>query len=315
MKLILTCQIEEPLSLEMADVVPNPISLPAKSEDMVTAYFSGERGWEGSSKTVSVMKFFDNPLQGEYQDHCNTFIVEDDFSFIAKNGLNAVRIPVGSYWISKLHLILKVDGNTVGQEMAPLNLHKLKKPLTKPLALYFFSSRYANSPSLAAVEFLNEHRAPYVSPDALAQYYQAGYDAVRRHSSTAYVVLSNRLGSLKSPTELFALANGRSGTVIDVHYYNLFPSDFNNLSVQQNIDFNYQTRASELNIVTLANGLLSFVGMYFYIPLFFFSSLFCLRKKGNFCNLQSYIFCIWKGFMGERDGKFSRFLVERGQFS
>ncbi|CAN6477676.1 unnamed protein product [Victoria cruziana] len=73
--------------------------------------------------------------------------------------------------------------------------------------------------------------------------------------------MCNRLGSPSSPTEFFSLANGRYGTVIDVHYYNLYTSQFNNLSVQQNIDFIYNTRASELNTVTAANGApLSFVG-------------------------------------------------------
>ncbi|RHN56063.1 putative glucan 1,3-beta-glucosidase [Medicago truncatula] len=32
-------------------------------------------------------------------DHWSSFIVEDDFKFIARNGLNAVRIPVG-WWIA-----------------------------------------------------------------------------------------------------------------------------------------------------------------------------------------------------------------------
>jgi hypothetical protein len=33
------------------------------------------------------------------KDHWSSFIVEDDFKFIASNGLNAVRIPVG-WWIA-----------------------------------------------------------------------------------------------------------------------------------------------------------------------------------------------------------------------
>lgn len=33
------------------------------------------------------------------QEHWSTYIVEEDFKFIKKNGLNAVRIPVG-WWIA-----------------------------------------------------------------------------------------------------------------------------------------------------------------------------------------------------------------------
>jgi aryl-phospho-beta-D-glucosidase BglC (GH1 family) len=36
---------------------------------------------------------------GFWQDHWSTYIVEDDFAFMAANGLNAVRIPVG-WWIA-----------------------------------------------------------------------------------------------------------------------------------------------------------------------------------------------------------------------
>lgn len=34
-----------------------------------------------------------------YQDHRNTYITEDDFNFMSRNGINAVRIPVG-WWIA-----------------------------------------------------------------------------------------------------------------------------------------------------------------------------------------------------------------------
>ncbi|KAK9166818.1 hypothetical protein Scep_002009 [Stephania cephalantha] len=55
------------------------------------------------------------------------------------------------------------------------------------------SHRYASSPALLAVELLNEPWAQGVSLDGLSKYYKLGYDAVRRHTSTAYVVMSNKL--------------------------------------------------------------------------------------------------------------------------
>ena len=93
----------------------------------------------------------------------------------------------------------------------------------------------------------------------MTKYYKAGYDAVRKHSSTAYVVMSNRLSS-DDPRELFPLASGLTGSVIDVHYYNLFSDEFNSMSVQQNIDFINTNRSSQLNHVTTSNGPLTFVG-------------------------------------------------------
>lgn len=96
----------------------------------------------------------------------------------------------------------------------------------------------------------------------LTKFYQAGYEAVRKHSSTAFVVLSNRLGP-HDPRELFTLANGMQKSVIDVHYYNLFASFFDTMTVQQNIDYVLTNRSAELNQITVSNGPLTFIGLCF----------------------------------------------------
>jgi hypothetical protein len=106
---------------------------------------------------------------------------------------------------------------------------------------------------------MNEPVAPGVNLDDLKNYYQAGYDAVRKYTSSAYVILSNRLGA--DPKELLSFAGNLNQAVIDVHYYNLFSDMFNNMDVQQNIDYINNQRASDLQTVTTSNGPLSFVGM------------------------------------------------------
>ena len=121
-----------------------------------------------------------------------------------------------------------------------------------------FLHRYAQRQSLLAVELLNEPRASGVPLDTLKKYYQAGYDAVRKHTTSAYVIMSNRLSG--SNTELLQFASGLSRSVVDVHYYNLFSDIFNGLTVQQNIDYVNNNRSSELNTVITANGPLVFVG-------------------------------------------------------
>lgn len=82
---------------------------------------------------------------------------------------------------------------------------------------------------------------------------------MRKHSSTAYVVFSNRLGT-SDPKEFFNVANDLTRSVIDVHYYSLFEDFFKTLNAQQNIDFIYSGRQSDLNSVTASNGPLVFVG-------------------------------------------------------
>ncbi|KAK6246089.1 hypothetical protein SCA6_009179 [Theobroma cacao] len=228
------------------------------------------------------------------RDHWRTFIVEEDFKFISQNGLNAVRIPVGWWiasdptppppyvggslqaldhafsWAEKYGLKVIIDlhaapGSQNGWEHSASRdgsqeWGKTDENIHQTVAVIeFLTARYAKSPSLYAVELINEPLSPGATLESVTKYYKAGYAAVRRHSSTAFVVLSNRLGPME-PRELFPMASGLRGSVIDVHYYNLFQDMFNNLTVQQNIDFIYTNRSSQLNHITTSNGPLTFVG-------------------------------------------------------
>lgn len=125
--------------------------------------------------------------------------------------------------------------------------------------IYIYIYRYAKSAALLAVELLNEPLSPGVSLENVSKYYKDGYDAVRKHSSTAYVVMSNRLGAA-DPRELFPLASRLIKPVIDVHYYSLFSDVFNGMSVEDNIQFIRTNRSVQLNHVTTSNGPLTFVG-------------------------------------------------------
>ncbi|XP_031101540.1 probable glucan 1,3-beta-glucosidase A isoform X1 [Ipomoea triloba] len=227
------------------------------------------------------------------KNHWDTFIVEEDFKFISSNGLNTVRIPVGWWiaydpnppkpfvggslraldnaflWATKYGLKVIIDlhaapGSQNGWEHSASRdgsqeWGNSQDYIRQTVAVIdFLTARYAQNPSLYAVELLNEPRAPGVSLEAVTEYYKAGYAAVRKHSSTAYVVMSNRLGA--SNTELLAMAGALKGTVVDVHYYNLYIDLFKDMTAQQNIDYVYNDRRAELSVVTTSNGPLSFVG-------------------------------------------------------
>ncbi|XP_027368378.1 probable glucan 1,3-beta-glucosidase A [Abrus precatorius] len=282
--------------------------LQAKTEELVTADVSKVRGWRNDDPTVFVMTIATR-LQGEFQvtngygptkapqvmkEHWNTFIVEDDFKFIANNGLNTVRIPVGWWiasdptppkpyvggslhaldnaflWAQKYGLKVIIDlhaapGSQSGYEHSSSrdgsqDWGKSDETIHQTVQVIdFLTARYAKSPNLYAVELLNEPRAPGATVEMLSKYYKAGYEVVRKHSSTAYVVLSNRLGP-SDPKEFLPLASGLKRSVIDVHYYSVLNDTFTNFTVQEHIDFIKTNRASELNLVTASNGPLSFVG-------------------------------------------------------
>ncbi|KAJ7945378.1 Glucan 1,3-beta-glucosidase [Quillaja saponaria] len=233
------------------------------------------------------------------KDHWNTYITEQDFIFMSSNGLNAVRIPVGWWiahdpnppkpfiggslaaldnafiWAQKYRMKVIIDlhapqasqnGNehsgtrdgyqewgdsNIQDTVAVIDCYKIQDSRKKVL--------YANKPSLAAIELMNEPWAPLISLSTLENYYKQGYDAVRKYTQTVYVIMSNRLNT-NSDTELLSFAGGFHRVVIDVHYYNLYTNTFKNMNVQQNIDYVNNQRAAELSRVTSSNGPLSFVG-------------------------------------------------------
>ncbi|OMO94237.1 Glycoside hydrolase, family 5 [Corchorus olitorius] len=230
--------------------------------------------------------------ESDVEEHWNSFIVEEDFKFISENGLNAVRIPVG-WWIAsdptppwpfvggslealdnaflwaekyKLNVIIDLHaapGSQNGWEHSASRDGSQEWGITEENiqqtvdVIEFLAARYAKSPSLYAVELINEPLYPGATIEALTKYYKAGYDAVRRHSSTAFVIMPIRQRTLQ-PRELIPVTSGLSRSVVDIHFYNMFEDSFD--TVQDNIDFIYGHRASQLKEVTMSNGPLSFVG-------------------------------------------------------
>ncbi|KAG0492900.1 hypothetical protein HPP92_006298 [Vanilla planifolia] len=240
----------------------------------VTANHPEDTNWGDNDPSVFLLSVV-GQLQGEFQvtngygldkassvmtEHWNNFIVEDDFKFMSENGLTATRIPVG-WWIMFdpnppspfVGGSLQALDNAFSwqREIQPKDYHR--PPRSTRLAEW-----YASRSGLYAIELINEPLAPGVILDTLKRYYKAGYDVVRKYTD-AYVIMSNRL-SISDPTELVQFCSGFEKSVIDVHYYNLFSSIFDGMTVQQNINYVYHNRASTLGSLTMSNGPLIFVG-------------------------------------------------------
>ncbi|KAI4988088.1 hypothetical protein ZWY2020_029718 [Hordeum vulgare] len=268
----------------MRIMAANGLFLQANKDSSVTADYGKSTRWGNDDPSVFAYQICNGYGTAKatpiLKNHWSTYIVEDDFRFISSR-LTAVRIPVG-WWIASdpsppapyvggsLQTLDKAFkwaeeynlGVIIDLHAAPGSQNPFEHSASKDGSQDWGTKRPLTSrklPSLLAVELLNEPLAPRASLESLKTYYRDGYNAVRKHSSEAYVIMSNRLSS-PDPTELLEFAGGLPKAVVDVHYYVLFNSMFDTFTVQQNIDFIKTNYSSALSTVTKQNGPLTFVG-------------------------------------------------------
>ncbi|KAI6687702.1 hypothetical protein NL676_024530 [Syzygium grande] len=286
----------------------NGLFLQVRTEKRVTADYqcNESNAWRDKDPSVFVMSFTKR-LEGEFQvtnglgphkapkvmrEHWSTFIVEDDFKFVAENGLDAVRIPVGWWiasdpnppppyvggslafldsafsWAEKYGLKVIIDlhaapGSQNGWEHSSSRdgfreWGDTDDTIQQTLhVIEFLTSRYTNSPSLYAVDLLNEPLAEILPLETVTKYYRAGHNAVRKHSPTAYVIMSRVLGA-SGPELLLPIASSLDKTVVDTHNYVLFRTKFD--TIQDNLDFIYKDKRAQLDRLATPDGPLTFVG-------------------------------------------------------
>lgn len=228
------------------------------------------------------------------QKHRSTFITIEDFSFLYRHRINTVRIPVGWWiafdhnppapfiegslealdnaftWATSYNIKCIIDlhaapGSQNGMEHSasrdgttgwPTSPDYISKTLD---VIDFLAKRYAKHPALLGIELLNEPSAASVPLDILVSYYRQGYEVVRKYSSSAYVIMCQRIGNA-DPLELYQANIGSHNIVVDLHYYNLFDTFFVNMSSVDNIQFIYQSREAQLKALNGSNGPLVFIG-------------------------------------------------------
>lgn len=131
--------------------------------------------------------------------------------------------------------------------------------MCQPYWIDFVICRYAKHPALLGIELLNEPSAGTVSLDILTSYYKQGYQIVRKYSSSAYVIMCQRIGNA-DPLELYQADIGSTNLVLDLHFYNLFDTFFVNMSAGDNVQYIYKSREGLLQAFNNSNGPLIFVG-------------------------------------------------------
>ncbi|KAJ1258619.1 hypothetical protein BS78_10G090000 [Paspalum vaginatum] len=256
----------------------------ATNDHLLISTYQFQPGWDNNLATFELVIVANN-LHGDYQlangygyekamlvleDHRRSFITASDFDFLSRHGINTVRIPVG-WWITQDPY---PPSPFIGGSLAALDLafswaHASRdgsvdwpspECISQSLEVIdFLATRYGGHPSLLGIELLNEPSAATVPLDILVSYYMRGYQIVRNHSSTAYVILCQRIGNA-DPIELFQAGIGLSNVVVDLHYYNLFDPYFASMNSTQNVEFIYKMRAPQLQALKGVNGPLVFVG-------------------------------------------------------
>ncbi|KAI3852305.1 hypothetical protein MKX03_018950 [Papaver bracteatum] len=226
-------------------------------------------------------------------DHRNSYVTREDFDFLSQHGINTVRIPVG-WWITKdpnppapyvggslaaldnafkwaqefgIKCIIDLHaapGSQNGKQHSSSRDGSIDWPVSDNIqqsldAIEFLASKYGSDPALLGIELLNEPFSPEVPFDKLQKYYQDGYDIVRKYSSTAYVIMCQLIGP-GDPADIYNANTGKTNVVLDLHHYNIFEDKFKNMSPQENIDFLYNTRKTQIDSFNSADGPSVFIG-------------------------------------------------------
>lgn len=192
--------------------------------------------------------------------HRDEFITEADFEWLARRGLNAVRVPFG-YWLfeadgpfvsSPQHLDLAVAlAEKYGLKVL-LDLHGLpgsQGPNDHTGRAGFFrwhtdpryaersldliehvARRYAGRRSVAAFSVINEPE-PIIGRDTLVRFYEEAHGRVRRHmpvDEVAFVLAAYPEGELGT---YHGCLTGRPGVWSDVHLYQCFGDDWKTMSL------------------------------------------------------------------------------------
>ncbi|KAL5731850.1 hypothetical protein ACHQM5_004540 [Ranunculus cassubicifolius] len=224
--------------------------------------------------------------------HRDTFVRKEDIRFLSKQGINTLRIPVG-WWIYKdpnppapyvggslaaldkafkwaqvydMKCIIDIHaapGSQNGKETSSsrdgsADWATSQKYISQTLdVIDFLASRYAKNPALLGISFLNNPNASLIPLDVLVSYYSKGYQIVRNYSSTAYVIITQRIGNT-DPKELIRANIGSTNLVLEIH----FDSDnlTANSSVADNINAVRKHQRAHLEDMNSANGPLIFVG-------------------------------------------------------
>ncbi|EDK43323.1 glucan 1,3-beta-glucosidase precursor [Lodderomyces elongisporus NRRL YB-4239] len=204
--------------------------------------------------------------------HWSTWITEDDFQQISYLGINMVRIPIG-YWAFQLldndpyvqgqveyldkalewarthGLKVWVDlhgapGSQNGFDNSGLRDHyewqngnnvQVTLDVLNTIFQKYGGDEYADV--VSGIELINEPLGPALDMDAIKQFYQDGYSALRNTGSSTPVIIHDAFQSLGYWNNFLQTSNSVWNVVIDHHHYQVFSAG----ELQRSIDEHVST--------------------------------------------------------------------------
>lgn len=227
---------------------------------MTPALFEGV---EGNGERALARELGDRVAAERLKKHRDNFITEGDFEFLAREGFDFVRLPVG-YWLFE-----QAEGFIAGQEYVDrafrwakahdigilLDLHGLpgsqngqdhsgqagkvrfyrwwhRRHAVK--VMRYIAQRYGSEPALMAMEIINEPKARMFLW-GLLRYYDKAFAAVQDHVNDGVkIIVSDAYEPLRLSR---ALARRKYGNqlVLDVHLYQVFAADEQQMTLEEHM--------------------------------------------------------------------------------
>jgi glucan 1,3-beta-glucosidase len=200
------------------------------------------------------------------QQHRDTFITKEDFEWLAQNGVDSVRIPVG-YWALEddnpfinckeqldkafkyaaefnLKIILDLHGAPGSQNglkhsgraghVKWANKQNIERTLD---VISQLSERYGKDSSLVGIELLNEPGWD-IPLGLLREFYKDGYNRVREFcDENVAVIISDAFRPLK--WKGFMNSQSYRNVILDAHLYQSFTAEDHALNIKGHIDKTY----------------------------------------------------------------------------
>lgn len=227
----------------------------------------------------TLCKLDSDSIKRKIEVHRETFVTYADFEWLAKQGISAIRLPVG-YWVfgdtppfignieyvdkafdwaekTNIKILLDLHGAPGSQngwqesgKIGGIGWPENERNIIVSLQVIDkLSRRYAGHPSLLGIELLNEPH-PKIKQSVLKKYYKAGYNIIRKNcGSKTWVVFSDNFKPRRWAWHLWK--SKYPEMYIDTHQYQAYTPSDRRLNVAGHINKTFGTVNRQISKMSL----------------------------------------------------------------